>query len=188
VTLTPFAVRGMRAPLLPAVPVLSRSLQLNARTYVFLDGVPGVWFFSLDASNPLAVLGARLGFGIPYYQARMKLEERGDTLRFFSRRTHSDAPRAELDAVWAPGEEMPRPRPDSLDFFLVERYALYTRRGDRLYRARLHHRPWTLRRAALLSLSSSVLESHGLPTPTGEPLVQALSGTLHAGIWPLKEV
>src|SRR5215208_5984323 len=68
VALTPFTMWGIRPTLLPPVPWLSASHELNVRTYVHLDGVPGVWFFSLDASNLLAVLGARLGFHLPYFQ------------------------------------------------------------------------------------------------------------------------
>ena len=44
----------------PPLPVVSQSPELNVRTYVHFDGVPGVWFFSLDASNALAVWAARV--------------------------------------------------------------------------------------------------------------------------------
>jgi len=60
VGVTPFTMWGIRPTLLPSLPVLSQSHELNVRTYVHMEDVPGVWFFSLDASNALAVLGARL--------------------------------------------------------------------------------------------------------------------------------
>src|SRR4051794_5637104 len=73
--ITPFTMWDIRPAFFPAIPGISTSHELNVRTYVHLDGVPGVWFFSLDAGNALAVLGARLFFGLPYYDARMKLDE-----------------------------------------------------------------------------------------------------------------
>jgi uncharacterized protein len=69
-------MRGIRPVLLPALPVVGQSNELNVRTYVHFNGVPGVWFFSLDASNTLAVLGARAAIGLPYFRARMRLQEK----------------------------------------------------------------------------------------------------------------
>jgi Uncharacterized conserved protein (COG2071) len=76
VSVSPFTMWGIRPVLLPPLPVVSQSHELNVRTYVHADGVPGVWFFSLDASNTLAVLGARVALGLPYFRARMRLQER----------------------------------------------------------------------------------------------------------------
>ena len=184
--MTPFTMWGIRPPRLPALPWVSRSHELNVRTYVHLDGVPGVWFLSLDASNPLAVIGARLGFHLPYFQARMRLRQAGDAVDFRSRRLHPGAPPAALEAAWVRGERLGQAAPGTLDFFLVERYCLYAARGDRLYRARIHHAPWTLHRAALTRLSSTMLQSHGLPAPADEPLPHAQGEPLTVGVWPLR--
>jgi len=62
VSLVAFTVSRMRPTLLPPVPGLSDADQINVRTYVHRDGVPGLWFLSLDANNPLAVWAARLGY------------------------------------------------------------------------------------------------------------------------------
>ena len=89
--LTPFTMWGLRPVFAPALPFLSKSHELNVRTYVHLDGVPGVWFFSLDANNPLAVLGARSAFHLPYFRARMDLERHDRVIRFTSRRAQRRA-------------------------------------------------------------------------------------------------
>jgi uncharacterized protein YqjF (DUF2071 family) len=86
VGITPFTMWGVRPAFAPPLPFLSESHELNVRTYVHLDGVPGVWFFSLDAGNAAAVLGARVAFHLPYFRARMSLERRDRTLYFSSRR------------------------------------------------------------------------------------------------------
>ena len=127
--------------------------------------MPGVWFFSLDASNTLAVLGARVALGLPYFRARMRLQEEHAGIQFTSTRTHPGGPAARFEGTWARGEPLPLPPPDSLDFFLVERYCLYTIHWGRLYRVRIFHRPWPLRRVERLSFTSTMLESQGLPTP-----------------------
>ncbi len=181
---TPFTMWGLRPVLLPPLPVLSESHELNVRTYVHLDGVPGVWFLSLDANNPLAVLGARLAFRLPYFNARMSLERRDRTLHFASRRAHPLAVPAEFEAAWTVGDELPRCEPGSLDFFLIERYCLYSARAGKVYRTRIFHRPWPLHEARVLSCRSTMIESHGLPSPSGDPLLHQQGEPLKVRVWP----
>jgi uncharacterized protein YqjF (DUF2071 family) len=147
-----------------------------------------VWFFSLDANNPLAVWGARLTFGLPYFNARMSIEGRGRTLRFASRRTHPRAAPAAFEASWTVGDGLSQPEPGSLDFFLIERYCLYAARGEGIYRARIFHRPWPLRAARLSSYRSTMIESQGLPAPKEEPLLHQQDDPLRVRVWPLVQV
>ena len=67
VTVVAFTVSRMRPTLLPPVPRLSNAHQINVRTYVHRDGVPGLWFLSLDANNPLAVWAARIAYQLPFF-------------------------------------------------------------------------------------------------------------------------
>jgi uncharacterized protein YqjF (DUF2071 family) len=167
---------------------LSESHELNVRTYVHLDGVPGVWFFSLDAENAAAVLAARVGFHLPYFRARMSLERRDRTVYFSSRRVGRRAAPAEFGAVWTIGDGLGEARPGSLDFFLIERYCLYSARGDRIYRARIFHRPWPLHGARLSSYRSTMIESQGPPSPTGEPLLHQQGEPIEVSVWPKRRV
>ena len=186
--LTPFTMWGIRPSFLPAVPWLSSSHELNLRTYVHLNGIPGVWFFSLDASNLLAVLGARLGYALPYFQARMRLREEGATIHFRSSRIHGGKSPADFAVVWTRGKILPEAEPETLEFFLLERYCLYAAQGERLYRASIHHRPWPLCQATLSQLSSTLLAAHGLSTPHDGPLLHGQAEPLHVEIWPLHRV
>jgi uncharacterized protein YqjF (DUF2071 family) len=155
---------------------------------VYLDGVPGVWFFSLDASSPLVVWGARTAFSLPYFRARMRLEQEGKTIHFHSERKHSAAPPAEFEAAWNLGGELPPAKVGSLDFFLVERYCLYAEHCGQLYRAQIHHLPWPLRQARVSTLHSTMMEAHGLPTSSGSPLLHGQGEPLRVEVWPLKRV
>ena len=182
--ITPFTIPTMRAlpPFIPALPGVSSMHELNVRTYVYMDDVPGVWFFSLDASSSLAVMGARMLYGLPYYNADISMDREEDTVDYSLTRT--DEPTAEFDAVWTIGEELPYAHPGTLEFFLVERYCLYAEKNGEIYSARIYHEPWPLREAVLSSLSSGMIESLGLPTPEGEPLLHFSEG-VSVDIWPL---
>jgi uncharacterized protein YqjF (DUF2071 family) len=117
---TPFTMWGTRSTFSPPIPFLSESHELNVRTYVHLDEVPGIWFFSLDASNTIAALGARLTFPLPYFSARMSLLRRYQTLYCASKRTLPYATPAQCKAVWTVGDGLLQPEPGSLRFFLIE--------------------------------------------------------------------
>jgi len=183
VALTVFHVSRMRPPLLPPIPGLSDGEEINLRTCVHRDGVPGLWFLSLDFTNALAVWGARLAYRLPYYQARMKASVHDDRASFQSERTHAGAPPATFDATWHLGEPAPEARPGTLDFFLVERYALWSGPAAQCH-ARIHHRPWPLRRATLSHLHSTLLEAAGLPTPNEAPLLHAQAFAFDVDVWP----
>jgi uncharacterized protein YqjF (DUF2071 family) len=183
----PFTMWDIRAfpPYLPAVPGLSALHEINVRTYVHKDGVPGVWFFSLDANSAAAVLAARTIYFLPYYNAKIELEEKDGRIDYSSSRTED--PPAEFRASWLIGEELASSQPGSVDFFVTERYCLYSERKGNIYRSRIHHQPWPLRRARVLSSRSTMIESHGLPTPEGEPLLHYCE-ELSVLIWSLEKV
>jgi uncharacterized protein YqjF (DUF2071 family) len=189
IAVTPFTMWDIRAfpPLLPPVPGLSRMHELNVRTYVHLDNVPGVWFFSLDANSSVAVVTARTFFHLPYFNAEMELEQEGDKIIYSSERTGTDAPAARFDATWKIGETLAYSHPGSLEFFLTERYCLYSAYKQKLYRARIFHEPWPLQKATVSSFDSTMIESHGLPTPKDEPLLH-YAEEISVDIWPIKEV
>src|SRR5687767_1337201 len=66
VGLVPFTMLGVRPAYLPPFPPLSNFHETNVRTYVHREGKdPGVWFFSLDAANSIAVRLARAWFKLP---------------------------------------------------------------------------------------------------------------------------
>jgi hypothetical protein len=143
----PFRMSGIRPRFLPAVPWLSAFPELNVRTYVSLDGKPGVYFFSLDAANPVAVRGARRWFHLPYFDARMKLGDSGDWIDYSSTRTHPGARPAEFSARYRPTGAVYRSVRGDLDYWLTERYCLYATSGGRVWRGEIQHTPWPLQPA-----------------------------------------
>ncbi|TMK23527.1 MAG: DUF2071 domain-containing protein [Actinobacteria bacterium] len=187
VGIVPFTMWGVRPYFGPPVPGLSSFHELNVRTYVHHDGVPGVWFLSMDINSPLARWGGRQFFYLPYYDAEMSLRQQGQKIVYSSRRTEPETPPAVFDAAWTFGEPLPAAEPDSLDFFLTERYCLYSSYKEQLYRCRVFHQPWPLRRAEVSAHNSTLLETLGLPAPNGDPLLH-YAEALKIDIWPLRRV
>jgi uncharacterized protein len=168
----PFRLRGLRARGLPAVRGLSEFPELNVRTYVTLDGKPGVYFFSLDAANKLAVLGARSLFHLNYYHALMSITRMNGGVQFLSRRTDARARPADFSARYRAVEKGLRTQPGSLEHFLVERYCLFSvSPSGRTYRLDIHHKPWLLQPADAQLDATSLLAAAGIPGPAGAPML-----------------
>ena len=187
VGVTPFTLWGVRPAYTPPLPFVSEFDEINVRTYVHLDGVPGVWFFSLDANSTVAVAGARTLFRLPYFYADIRREQTAETTVFMSTRETDVAPHASFGATWKTGEELPEAEPHTLDFFLTERYCLYTADAAGLYRARIHHRPWPLRRVRVETYRSTMVEAAGLGSPAGPPTLHH-GGPVDVEVWPLEKV
>jgi uncharacterized protein YqjF (DUF2071 family) len=171
VSLTPFVLTGLRPPLLPPVPWLSRFPEMNVRTYVRgPDGKPGIWFFSLEADRLAAVVGGRLGYRLPYRWAQMRVRKLGEVVEYSSRR-HLTAGRAEIAVrVGTPINASARER------FLTARFRLYTTFAGRLAFADVEHPPWPLKSVTLLHLEQDAIEHSGPPRPAGEPLAHFSPG------------
>jgi len=160
VGLVPFWMTGIHLAWLPAVPGTHTFCETNVRTYVQREGQgPGVWFFSLEAANLLAVQWARRFFNLPYHWAEMKIE-RSDDVEYRSVRKSEPASHSILVEL---GNPMPKPEPGSMEFFLIERYLLYAEKRGRLYKGLVHHKPYELRDATILSCDESLLQANGLP-------------------------
>lgn len=187
IAIAPFTMWDIRAmpPYVPPVPGLHSMHELNVRTYVHHNGVPGVWFFSLDTNSTAAVLAARAIYHLPYYYANIDLKERGSKITYTLSR--DDDPPAAFKAEWRIGDPLPQSQPGSKEFFLTERYILYTEDDDQLYRARIHHEPWPLQEAELEKWGSSMLEASNLIQPKSEPIVH-YAEAIDVEIWYLERV
>jgi len=164
--LVPFRMTGVTYRGLPAVPWLSAFAEMNLRTYVTLDGKPGVWFLRMDAARALAVWAARLGMGLPYVWSTMYVRRDGDEVSYSSVRAA-----ARFEATYRPVGPPAEASAGSLEAFLTERYCLYTVRARRLLRVEVHHRPWPLQPARAEIRHNTIQHSMGLPGPIADPLL-----------------
>jgi len=177
-----FEMSNVAPRALPALPWLSTFPEINVRTYVLVDGKPGVYFFSLDATNPLAVWSARTFFHLPYHTAAIDVVRRGGSIEYSSRRRNANAA---FDAIYRPVGPVVEPRRGSLEHFLTERYCLYTvDRAHRLMRCDIHHPPWPLQRATADIRCNTLADAAGIRLPDVAPAVH-FSKRQDTVNWPL---
>lgn len=168
--IVPFYMRDVHPRFVPSMPMISDFLELNVRTYVLdKDGRPGVWFYSLDCNQWLAITAARVGYYLPYFDAEMEVKEGADGLIDYRCRRRTSK---KVSRFWYGGKGNARfAEPGTLDFFLIERYLLFTRdpaSGD-IFCGRVFHRPYPLVHANLAAYDTVMLEVDGLPTRAEAP-------------------
>ena len=183
--LVPFTMRGVRPAFLPAIAPLSNFAEVNVRTYVHHQGEnPGVWFFSLDAANALAVKIARAAFKLPYYFAEMKVTQKDGEIYYESRRK-SEPNAAQCVIRYRPSGEIRPAVPGTLEHFLAERYILYSYANGALCRGRVYHTPYPLQTAAVSELDENLIAAAGIVRPVSAPLVHFARG-VDVRIFPLR--
>lgn len=185
VGVVPFRMSGIRLRGLPPLPGVSQFPELNVRTYVQVGGKPGVYFFSLDAANLLAVWGARIGFALPYFHAAMQCAEEEGRIHYASRRYGTS--NAEFFGHYRPATPPVLAQPGSLEHWLTERYCLYTTRGSRVFRGEIHHEPWPLQAAESEIATNTMAAAAGITLPDSPPLLH-FARQLDVLIWPIRAV
>ncbi|MEE6257449.1 YqjF family protein [Plantactinospora sonchi] len=185
VGLTPFLMREVRAPLVPALPWLSRFPETNVRTYVRDGrGRTGIWFLSLDAARLPAVLAARATYALPYYWSRMSVRVDGERVGYRCRRRWPGPAGVRCDVDVRLGPPLTEEERDPLAHFLTARYRLFTRIGGRLATAEVAHPDWPLQHVEPLRVDQDLLVGAGLPAPEGSPLAHASPGVpVRVGLW-----
>ena len=183
----PFLMQRIRPVGLPPLPWLSWFHELNLRTYVYDDsGNPGVWFFSLDCNQPLAVEIARRSFNLPYEHAEMSSEITPDSVLYRSRRKNHPSPEAVYEysrpATPAPAD------PGSLEWFLVERYSLFSANKNRtLYSGRVHHTPYQIEAMSTGICPTTAFALSGFPEPETPAHSMLSAAPVDVTIFPLRK-
>ncbi len=181
VSITPFHM-SLRLRGLPPLPGMRDLPELNCRTYVTVENKPGIYFFSLDIANYAAVFGARAFYHLPYFHAHMEIEKQGDSFSYFSCRG-----RVSWRATYAPVSAARKAAPGSLDYFLAERYCLYTVWHGRTYRGEIHHAPWPLQDTAATIDENTVAAAAGIQLPHA-PRAVSFARELKVLIWTLERI
>lgn len=190
--IVPFWMDRIKFRGLPQVPGARAFPELNVRTYVRdpHTGTPGVLFFSLDAGNLPAVLAARTLYNLPYYWADMRIQRRSEREFYYSSRRRFTSSPVLFQARYkglGPSRKLAENRPGTLEYFLTERYCLFTRnRAGTISRANVHHVPWPLEDAEADIERNDMAAALGIQLPA-EPPVLHYSRRLAVYIWPLEQ-
>jgi uncharacterized protein YqjF (DUF2071 family) len=187
VAVTPFFMKDVRASFLPPIPGTANFMELNVRTYVYDEnGIPGVWFFSLDCNQSLAVLLAKAFYSLPYHSAEMEGQVNAGLVEYSCKR-NGEAQKAifryrkETKSVGI--------QCGSLPFFLVERFLLYSYSAatQKLYRARIHHAPWEIFHAQLGQYDETMLRLNNLNPKLHPPQHAWAASPVRVKIYALEE-
>lgn len=181
----PFFMERIRPVFCPPVPGISWFLELNVRTYVHDEqGNSGVWFYSLDCNQPLAVEIARRLFHLPYQHAEMKAKMEGDAVRYQCQRKGETVA---TDYRYGPGGNLRTAEPGSFEFFLLERYLLFSNSRDgRIHSGQVHHVPYTFAEAECDAWSAEPIRQAGFALPEGRPESLLYSPGVDVSVYPLR--
>jgi len=153
-----FAIEGIRPFGLPPLPGLAGFAEANVRTYVHRAGKdPSILFLSLDGGPWLTRTMAGRQYGVPYVRAATSLQPLDGGFHFQSRRRQTGF----ADFRYRPESLSPTPAPDSLEYFLLERYQLLAPVRGRLKRARVWHKPYRPQ-AVVYDGATDLPQAHGL--------------------------
>ena len=183
VGIVPFFMRGVRPAGFPSIPGISNFLELNLRTYVRdIWGRPGIWFYSLDANQALAVFIARASFALPYQFADMDAKISGGEINYRSRRFGS---KYSLHYRYRPTEMLGEAKPGTLEFFLVERYRLFTCRKNQILSGRVHHSPYRLCKVVVTDADPKLFALDGFETPSKPPEHAIYADRVDVSVYPV---
>ena len=189
VGVVPFFMCGVRPRFLPCMPGLSNFLELNVRIYVHdEDGVPGVWFFSLDANCAPAVWVARTFFKLPYRHAKMRARVEGDG--WVDYRSRCGAGSYDWRFRYRGTGEPQQAEPGTLEFFLLERYYLYAfdPRRKRLLRGQVAHTPYQFQSAEVDNPCASPVVNQGVAVEGEDPVHLCFSPGVTVEVLGLEQV
>ena len=186
----PFYMCNVRPRFLPSVSWISNFLEMNVRTYVHdEEGRPGVWFYSLDANQKLAVRIARKFFNLPYFDAKMSAKMDDLTVNYHSQQNETDETailQYSPSEVFTPNQNYS----ESLEFFLIERYFLfaYNTKKQQLYSGRVHHHAYPLHQVNVIQYSDFPIKLAGFNQPHRAPDHAIMSHGVDVKIYPLQKV
>ncbi|MBC7397776.1 MAG: DUF2071 domain-containing protein [Bdellovibrionales bacterium] len=145
ISIVPFQMNRIRFFMTPTIPFFSSLWELNLRTYVRVNSVPGVYFFTLDTDSKLGSFIANRFFHLPYRVAQMRASVVNREFLFESKR-------AELSLNLKTHLSGKPKTKTSLDHWATEREHLFTHFKDRVFQGTVIHDEWPLQEVDSLTL------------------------------------
>ncbi len=175
ISIVGFKMNNVRPFNLPALPWLSFFNELNVRVYVVdQQGVPGVYFFSLDCDCWPAVAIARKFFSLNYVSAKINFKTDKNKYQLTAQRKESERI---AQYTWQTKDHVQRAIPGTLAFHLTERYNFFTEKNGQLLRGQVHHEPYELIDTHCTEYSEAPITWNHFSSPQRPPdLVHACRG------------
>ena len=176
VALVPFVLRHTRVGTALPLPYFGTFAETNVRLYSIDDaGRHGVVFRSLETQRLAVVPVTRIGLGVPYSWAKMRVVRSADRISYVSARRW---PRGGLRSrvtvtVGAPVQPTP------LEVWLTARWGAHTRKLGRTWWMPNEHATWPLQSAGVAELDDDLVSAAGISF-TGPRLRALFSSGVHA--------
>jgi uncharacterized protein YqjF (DUF2071 family) len=184
-TIVPFKIQNLNILNMPSVPIFSEFIEVNLRTYVYdKNGIPGIWFYSLDINSIIAANAGREYFSLPYHHADLMMSS-GKEIEVRGNRSEEKA--SEMVFKYLPQTKAIKAKTDALDFFLTERYALFSFNANQLYIQRIHHSPHPLTQCTLLQYKSHLFQLNSFTPPSTGPDHVCYSSGVDVNFFPVKK-
>lgn len=110
------------------------------------------------------------------------MEQSGNVIEYFSRRTSNGVVHRLRCQV---GEPMGPSQPGGLEHFLLERYLLFVKHGERVLVGQVHHRPYPVQTLEVLALHDDLIAAAGLPAISAPPRWAHYSAGVDVEVFPL---
>ncbi|PYF08290.1 YqjF family protein [Ureibacillus chungkukjangi] len=184
VSIVPYLTSSMHLRGVPPVPGLSTYPGFNIRTYVTMNGKPGVYFFRLTAAKHLAAFSAKAFFQLPYLQMDMNMKRDKNLIVFES----EEKAGLELSCNYRSVSEASPTNRGSLEEWLLERYCLYnvSKKGVPL-RADILHEPWLIEKAEAEFQQNTLLSSIGIEPQNEKPILHYAKKRI-VRFWPITRI
>jgi len=183
--IVPFYMKNVRPRFLPPVGPISNFLEMNLRTYVYDDrGRPGVWFYSLDANQKLAVGLARRLYHLPYQHSCMTAKK--DPQGWVDYRTHREWTQVRSRFLYRGSGTPTTGAPGTLEFFLAERYLLFTEIKGQIWSGQVFHTPYPLQTAEVEIWDDNLLLLNGFRSTDRKPDLAHFSAGVKVDVYPIR--
>jgi uncharacterized protein YqjF (DUF2071 family) len=166
VGLVPFAMTGTKLGRAVPLPYFGRFLETNVRLYSIDDaGRHGVLFRSLETARLAVVPLTRIGLGIPYTWAKMRMTGSDNQITYHSVRRWPRRGLRSLLTVTVGDVIEPTP----LEVWLTARWGAHTRKTGRTWWVPNQHDAWQLQAAEVVELHDELVDAAGVQ-PSGDRL------------------
>lgn len=183
IAVTPFVVGGLRLRFLPPLPGTARFPEINVRTYATIEDRPGIYFFSLDVPNVLAIAAARRAYRLPYFRSQIDVGHADAWVRYRSRRVDPAGTPVQCAMEYQATGPSRAALAGSFEYWAAERYCLYTLDSRmRVLRGEIHHPPWNLQPAQATISSNSMGRQIG--SDLHEQPILHFARRQHVVFWP----
>lgn len=144
VSLVAFTMEKIRPRNLPSIQFISDFDEINIRTYIEKDGKKGVYFLNIEGGKSLSVFIAKKLSGLPYEKSEIKRSNQ-------SYHSKNDLKNLNFESEYSIKSTISDK--SELDIWLTERYCLYLKKENEVYRYDIHHKEWEIKAVEISHLN-----------------------------------